>query len=500
MQSDNTSDVLALQKQMEDIGAKLELQGEIQLELARILQLFHTKFDNLSQTSKDIMASVAEVTEKQNNFVGQTFAAWVNARFISLHERLDALQQVNNMALRRVQPVAHKIRGVFIIQSMDMWDALAPVYEAMVDDERFDPIIVSTNSSALGRGEMTGEAAVHDALDARNIPHIRLDVPAAQAFDILLNLSPDVVFRQQQWDSPLPVGLQTQSISFSRICVVPYGMGMLAKPDAKDTADEVYNLNYDQIYHRTAWKVFCETEITQSFYRSFAHSDPEKFILSGYPKHDGLLESKGKGVWPIAEPKGRTFRVIWAPHYSMGAGGVGFGVFHLIYRDMLEWARTQTDIQFVFKPHPGLAHVALENADLGKALKSFEKQWLSYSNCAVASGPYGGLFDASDLMMTDGVSFLTEYQLFEKPLVFFDSRVHHPFNELGRLAERAAHRVTTFAQMKKAILDYKNGQPWKFEQQRQDLLKVLRPHDKPAAHIILDSIATDIQFSRVSHV
>jgi hypothetical protein len=500
MQSDSGADVLALKKQLEDINQKLELQGEIQLELAKILQQFNAKFENLSKTSKDIIASVADATEKQNNFVGQNFAAWVNARFAMLHERLDGFQRVTNMTLRCAKPVAGVVRCVFIIHSMDMWEALAPIYDAMADDDRFDAIVVSTHYSALGRGEMKGEIVVHDALERLNIPHVRLDVAPNATFDILLNLSPDVVFRQQQWDSPLPIGLQTQNISFSRICVVPYGMGLLAKPDAKDASDDAYYLNYDQAYHRAAWKVFCETEITRSLYRSFAHSDPEKFILSGYPKHDKLLESKGKGVWPIAEPDGRTFRVIWAPHYSQADSGAGFGVFNLIFQDMLMWAKTQKDIQFVFKPHPGLAHVAIENVAFGKAYKAFQQQWSSYSNCTIVTGPYGELFDASDLMMTDGVSFLTEYPLFEKPLVFFDSGVHHPFNELGRMAERASQRVTTFASMKKTILDYKDGHSWPLEQERQDLLKALRPHnDTPAVKIILDSIVTDLQSSRVTH-
>ncbi|MBB4955655.1 hypothetical protein H4S14_003694 [Agrobacterium vitis] len=499
MQSDHVPDLITLKKQMEDISQKLELQGEIQLELARILQLFNAKFDSLSQASNDIVTSIAEATEKQNHFVGQNFAAWVNARFTTLNERLDSLQQVSNMALRRVQPIARRIRCAFIIQSMDMWDALAPVYEAMVMDERFDPVVMSTSIKALGRGELKGEKDVHEALAERHIPHIRLDVEPSATLDILLNLSPDVVFRQQQWDSPLPVGLQTRSISFSRICVVPYGMGVLAKADAKDASDEIHALNYDQTYHRAAWKVFCETAITQASYRFFAHSDPEKFILSGYPKHDKLLESKGKGVWPIAEPAGRTFRVIWAPHYSMGSAGIGFGVFDRIFTEMLEWVRTQADIQFVLKPHPGLEHVATESVGFCEVYRAFQEQWSSLPNCTIINGPYGSLFDASDLMLTDGVSFLTEYHLFEKPLIFFDSGRHHPFNELGRLAERASHRVSNFGEMKKAILAYKNGQSWKFEQERQDLLKVLRPFDKPAADIILDSIAEDLQFSRVSY-
>jgi hypothetical protein len=50
------------------------------------------------------------------------------------------------------------------------------------------------------------------------------------ALDILRNLMPDVMFRQQQWESPLPPGMRTLEISFARICVVPYGVGCSAIP------------------------------------------------------------------------------------------------------------------------------------------------------------------------------------------------------------------------------------------------------------------------------
>jgi CDP-Glycerol:Poly(glycerophosphate) glycerophosphotransferase len=497
---DNISEIVAIKKQLDDISQKLDLQGEIQLELANILQRFHARFDDASQRSAEIITTIAETTEKQKKLLGEDVAGWLNQCCAFFGEKLDDLQQRTNVTLRRVQPVARKIRALFIIQSSEMWEALAPVYEAMVEDDRFDPVVASIQSSALGRGALSGEDDIHKWLTLCGIAHIRLDVAADAILDIVLNLAPDVVFRQQQWDQSISPALMARSLSFSRMCVVPYGMGMLAKPDAKDETDDILYLNYDQTYHRVAWKVFCETEITQSYYRSFAHSDPEKFIVSGYPKHDKLLESKGKGRWPIAEPKGRTYRVIWAPHHSLGKAGIGFGVFHLIFREMLAWAQTQQDIQFVFKPHPGLAQVVIENVNLEKAFKVFQQEWLSCPNCTFASGPYGDLFDASDLMLTDGVSFLAEYQLFEKPLIFFDSGVHQPFNALGRLAERAAHRVTRFDEMKKAVLAYKQGAPWPLEQERKDLLKVLQPNNTPAAGIILDSIANDIQFSRVSHV
>lgn len=495
--SDLAAQVSSVRAELGTLNERIEVQGAIQLEIAKLLQSFHMQHRALPEQIIEIVRAGLETHAKDLAPLTNDAVSKLEARFNQINAQFHTLKQVSNLTLRELRPRTDKIRCVFIVQSIPMWDALVDVYWAMVADDRFHPMVVSINHSHLGRAEFAGEEDVHKGLTEQGIAHLRMNVSPIEALDILRSLTPDIVFRQQQWDGPVPPGLRTPEITFARICVVPYGMGVLANPNATDASDEAYDNNYDQTYHRMAWRVFCETEITRSYYRSFSHSDPDKFILSGYSKLDKLLESKGKGVWPIAEPNGRSFRIIWAPHHSLAIHGVGFGVFHKIYKQMLEWARRAKDIQFVYKPHPALSYSAprsgvITNPDYA----GFLQTWASLPNCAVCEGSYGELFDASDMMLTDGVSFLTEYHLFKKPLVFIDSGVHARFNELGRLAERAAHRVETFEDMRKAALGYKDGKAWPLEQERQDLLDILMPRQEPAARIILDSIADGIFSSR----
>jgi hypothetical protein len=491
--SDLSEQVSAMRQELGGLAEKIEVQGAIQLEIAKLLQSFHAQHRALPDQIESIVQLALETSAQDKIPLTTETLSKLDARFNQISANLHAMKQVGNLTLRELRPRTDKIRCVFIVQSIPMWDALADIYWAMVEDDRFHPMVVSINHSHLGRAEFAGEDDVHKGLTEQNIPHLRLNVASLEALDILRSLTPDVVFRQQQWDSPVPPGLRTPEITFARICVVPYGMGVLANPDATDPSEEAYANNYDQTYHRMAWRVFCETEQTRSYYRSFAHSDPDKFVLSGYSKLDKLMEAKGKGVWPIPEPKGRSFRVIWAPHHSLAIQGAGFGVFHKIYKQMLEWARRAKDIQFVFKPHPALSYSAPRSGVITNPdYSSFLETWAALPNCAVCEGNYGELFEASDLMLTDGVSFLTEYHLFAKPIIFFDSGVHARFNQLGRLAEAAAHRVESFEEMRKAALTYKDGKAWPFEKERQDPLAVLMPRQEPASRIILDSIADGI--------
>ncbi|KQO79762.1 CDP-glycerol glycerophosphotransferase family protein [Rhizobium sp. Leaf262] len=483
----------ALREQMDVVSKQVEMQGEIQLEIAKLLQSLHSSQQSIPEQIIGGVDACLKARDGDKLPVTKDVFSQLDARLSHLMVGMHTLKQVSNLTLREIRPTEQVVRVVFIVQSIPMWDALVGVYQAMVDDERFHPMVVSINHSQLGRGEFTGEMDVHKGLDLQGIPHLRMNVAPYDALDILRSLQPDVVFRQQQWDVPVPAGLRTNEITFARICVVPYGMGVLANPEAKNEEEEAYEANYDQNYHRMAWRVFCETEQTQTYYRSFQHSDPEKFILSGYPKLGRLLEERGQGEWPLAEPNGRTFRVIWAPHHSLAVHGAGFGVFHEMHADMLEWARSSPDIQFVFKPHPALDYSAPRSGVLTQqSYNAFQQSWSDLPNCTICRGDYAKLFDASDLMLTDGVSFLTEYHLFRKPLIFIDSGVHAAFNALGRLAERAAHRVHTFQQMKQAALDYKQGKTWQLEEEREELLNVLLPSPVPATRVILDSIFNGI--------
>ncbi len=495
--TDTLAELASLKAQVEQLGERIEMQGAVQFEIAKLLQTFHGQLQALPHQVTEIVRKAIDEHAQDKVPLTREVLTRLDHRLTQLAVNGHTVKQVSQMTLRRLGPATQKIRCVFIVQSIPMWDALADVYSAMTHDDRYHPKVVSIDNSQLGRADFTGEDEVHEGLNALNIPHIRLNMQSYDALDVLRNLMPDVVFRQQQWDSPVPHGLRTLEITFARICVVPYGMGVLANPNATDPSEEAYPDNYDQQYHRLAWKVFCETEMTQSYYRSFAHSDPDKFVLTGYPKLNKLMEAKGKGEWPIPEPNGRTFRVIWAPHHSLAVNGYGFGVFHKMYEQMLAWARSSKDIQFVLKPHPALAFGAEESGLFRNgAYQHYLDAWSALPNCTICEGTYGELFDASDLMITDGVSFLHEYHLFEKPLIFIDSGVHAPFNALGRLAERACHRVETFNQLRQVALDYKDGKAWKLVKEREELLRVLLPHTEPASSIILNSIAADIQTSR----
>lgn len=467
-----------------------ETHGEIQIEVVKLLQHMQRTQSGLDGKVDELSNAVTTAADGSiRSDLSKIGLAFVHD---SRQKTLDiaSLKQSTNMTLREQTRGVFPIRTVFLVQSIPMWDALSDVYDAMVADDRFDPIIISIHVGTLGRNIYEGEDKVSSAFSEKGIPHLRFNMDDSYAaLDILKALKPAVIFRQQQWDMGVQPAFRTQELTFSRLCLVPYALNLAASLGDPVITD-VSAFGFDQAYHRAAWRIFCETPITQNYFRSFAHSDPEKFILSGYPKFDRLLSENETPFWPISHPDRRNFRIIWAPHYSVGkGGGLGFGVFDRIWESMLSWARQSPDIDFVLKPHPALFGAVLNP----EAQIVIRKAWTDLPNCAFSEEQYGSLFAASDLMISDGLSFLAEYPLFNKPLIFFDSCNHVDFNDLGKLAEAASRRVTTFDQLKQATIEYKDGKAWEFEQERKTLLDNILPNRGEASAAILEAIAEGIK-------
>lgn len=481
------------------IAERQQLHEEIMVELVTFLQAFREEAQagqHANQQGIQSIVSTMSTLARSSAELGAAVGASVKDVAKSLEgvagERHRTLLRFARAGLRNAPVASSRIRCVFLVHMIEAWDAQVDVYRSMLRDPRFDPVVVSINRAFSGEGGFGGEDVVSAALDGLGIPHLRLGTQNVhEAQDTLIYLSPDVIFRQSHWDVDYPPAFSTEALSFARLCVIPYGMSIVQKfSHSEPTPSSISPMAFDQPYHRSAWRIFCETNQTKAYFETFHRGQPSKLVLSGYPKHERLLQAVGNGVWPLPDTGKKVFKVIWAPHHSVGGDWLAFGVFHNIYMDMLRWAQQSPDIEFVLKPHPALFSLVVRMGYVSQAgLDAFIREWKSLPNCALCEDQYSELFAASDLMITDGLSFLTEYQLFDKPLLFLDSQRHVPFNELGQAAEACSDRVMTVQQAKDATLAYAAGKPWGHESERARLREMLFPTERPSSEIILETIA-----------
>ena len=394
------------------------------------------------------------------------------------------------------------IRVVFLSFYFEAWDSLAPIYRLMVEDERFDPIVVSIPRRLTGDTDFHDEQLVSDFYDSVNVPHLRFDfADSAEGTRALEELKPDYVFINYPWQRNYQPGFRVEVLSrFTKVCYVPYySLPLVNEPGTSGVAPHLYR----QRSHQLAAMVFTQDAAVRDAYASTQRGNAHVH-LTGSPKLDSLVElaNSGAGHWPIPRPSGigvganrsRQFRLMWAPHHSYSEAWLNFGVFAEMHRPMLEFARSHPQVDVVCRPHPFLFGTLVDRDVLSQAeLDAWLAAWNALPNTAIDSGgEYATMFKACDLLVTDGISFLGEYPLATgKPAIFVEKPGHWQFSPLGELAAAANLRVLGFegfAEVFDQIIAH--GMP-DHSEAVAELAASARPFPGKAAERIVELVAQD---------
>jgi CDP-glycerol glycerophosphotransferase (TagB/SpsB family) len=395
------------------------------------------------------------------------------------------------------------IRVVFLGMYFEAWDALDEVYQLMVQDHRFDPVVISLPRKLTGQLRYADEEKAHAFFESKSIKHLRFNMGGSdssnqQVLDALKDLNPDYVFSNYPWQRNYQPAIRFDKlISFTRLAYVPYfSLAMVEEPDDEPGGGQVGSLVathlYKQRLHQVASLVFTQDKFVKEAYKSTERGD-SYVHFTGSPKIDGLFREaeQGKASWPI---QGDGFRVVWAPHHSYSPHWLNFGVFSKIKDDMLAFAKANQDIQIVLRPHPFLWGTLTDRKVITVSeLESWRKAWDDLPNTYVdEDGSYAELFLATDVLVTDGISFLGEYPLItKKPTIFFENEGHWPFTAIGELAAATSIKVATFSELEGAISSTRaNGLPDKTKEIEQ-LAKASSPYPGEAAKRILEQVYLD---------
>ena len=347
------------------------------------------------------------------------------------------------------------IRVVFLTFYYEAWDALDGIYREMVEDPRFEPIVVSIPRRMNGETEFGHEEEVSHFLNEVEVPHLRFFYQdGEEGLTRLKDLQPDYVFLNYPWRRNYqPAYRAERLIEFTKICYVPYfSMPLVNEPGEIGVAPHLY----EQRTHQLASLVFT---MDRAVLDAYAHTDRGNGYvhLTGSPKIDVLMKQarEGMAVWPIPDlsdrprqlAEGRRFRMIWAPHHSHDGKWLNFGMFAEMHKEMLRFATMQRGVEIVLRPHPLLFGTLVERGLIcATELDHWLADWEALENTALyTDGDYASLFQSTDLMVTDGISFLGEYPILTgKPTIFLEKPGHWEFSPLGKLAADANIRVTNF--------------------------------------------------------
>jgi CDP-glycerol glycerophosphotransferase (TagB/SpsB family) len=395
------------------------------------------------------------------------------------------------------------IKVVFLGLYFEAWDALDEIYQKMAKDPRFQPIVVSMPRKLTGQLAYAQEEKAHAFFEGKGIPHIRLNSGGSgsqnlEGLAILKDLAPDYVFVNYPWQRNYQPAVRFDHlVEFTRLVYVPYfSLVMVDEPDDEPGGGQgdapVATHLFTQRLHQLASLVFTQEKDVVDAYaltergNSYVH-------FTGSPKIDNLAREAelGKSSWPLEDGK---FKIVWAPHHSYSPHWFNFGVFSKIYVQILEFAKANSDIQIVLRPHPFLWSTLTDRKVLTEAqLSSWRKSWSELPNTSVdEEGSYAGLFLATDVLVTDGISFLGEYPLVTgKPAIFFENADHWKFSATGEIAAASSIRVKNFAELTEMIEKAMNNSLPSREKEIQKLVEASSPHPGESASRIIEIVYED---------
>lgn len=400
------------------------------------------------------------------------------------------VEETLNAATRQIK-LPHGVKKiVFLIHNMATWDSISEVCEKIKENNKFELIIISIPRRFPGSAYFDYEQLNHQELEKKGIEHIRFqNADYENNLRLLKLINPDAIFRQSPWDADIPKEFSTEALSFTNLFYIPYYGFNIVENFEGSSIDQ----QSDQIFHRTCVHIYGESPVIKQIAQENSFLGSKNIVVTGHPKLERIRADDVQPIWPIQQiQQGKSVKIIWAPHHSFtGDNWLSFGNFREVYQDVLNWVRQNTHVEIVLRPHPALfSQLVGMNLLSQDDVEHFIKEWSELPNTSIScESSYSSLFAASDIMLTDGISFLVEYMFYwEKPLLFLENPNHAAFNSIGKKVEQAVYRISNIADAQKFVSSFLATGMDPKRNLRHELLREILPQGRGAAQRILQDL------------
>ncbi|TKI05355.1 hypothetical protein [Martelella alba] len=442
---------------------------------SKIYPYLYARQDHILSKQNDILGKQETLLNVQEKLSNQCAELLEKSEIEK--KSIDSLYQSINMIASETR-FKDKIRCVFLVHNIEAWANLHAVYEEMLNDETFQPTVISIQRRYPGAETYQDEEKNHQGLARLNVKHIRFnDADSFADLQILKAIAPHVIFRQSHWEPDVPPAFRTEHIGFAKLYYLSYGIAPIA---------EHAMMFLSTYYHNMCSKIFLSSQEVYELVKDYNKRNDRRLVVTGHPKVNFLLHAKPS--WPISS--GNDFKVIWSAHHSIGRGWNDFGVFPDVYEPMLRLAQTHQDVDFLFSPHPALiTTLAALRGEPKERIDLFFTAWNGLPNTGIIdNGEYQGVFKSSDLLIVDGLSFLIEYQLVNKPILFLDRAGRAKFNAFGKIVEAGVHNLkpTEFDKIAQYIQYFKQGGQDDKRENQKKLIALLTRESTPEKNIVAE--------------
>ena len=394
-----------------------------------------------------------------------------------IEQNCEYIKKNTKKVLKKLQKKKKKepLKVVFSVYEACRWKSQT-IYDLMLQDERFDPIIVVTRINA--QKSSSSFQTVEEVLTTYNFfknkkmnVFLGYDVNK-EKFIPLENFKPDIIFYTHPWSNYKTQGPVVCS-KFALTYYIPYFL-------ANTSSSIEYNLRFHQYIH----KHYVLNEVIKKYYYERQERKTKNMIPVGHPQLDYFYLNNN-------EKERKT--VIYSPHWTVkDLNTIAYATFEWSGKFILEYAKSHPEINWVFKPHPLLyKQLILKKCMTKEEVDNYYNEWKSIAKY-YDSGDYLGLFDESFAMITDCGSFLTEYLLTKQPVIHLVSETAVEYNDcVKKIVESyyQAHNIEELNQYLEDVIIKKNDFK---KEERLKVLQELELEDNYCAKRILEDIIGEI--------
>lgn len=328
-----------------------------------------------------------------------------------------------------------KLSVFFLVNDNTKWNAQS-VYMKFKKDSRFNAHIFVCRQEQTDDEQKTRNGYQEDCrfFEERNIPFIKGFDEFKQKNISLLQYKPDIVFYIQPWGWKSGLYDITTIGKKALTAYIPYSL-----PLCNDKNDNQLT------FHLLVSFFYLPTEMSLKINRKDMMNKAKNCIVVGYPKLDEYSLA-------LTELEHTQPKIIYAPHHSF-TGRLCFSTFKWNGRELLEYARTHPQTNWVFKPHPRLKFELVHNGIMTlEEANDYYDQWDTLLNTErYESGNYIDLFAKSEALITDCISFLGEYLPSGHPVLLLENKDSAGYNEFGNAIISSYYRCRDWKTLEETI-------------------------------------------------
>lgn len=342
---------------------------------------------------------------------------------------LNNIEEIRN-CLKRNE--VKKLKVVFFVQLGALWNSTYSVWDAFDKEKTVECTIVAM--PFIHASARKNPYEVKEFLLAEGIPFVDW-----QEYDMEEH-RPDLIFFQSPYDISKPDTKFTASAIAKkgiRMAYIPYGLECGGR-----SVDLAFQFN--QAIHNLAWRVFSRSERNKAMYGKYCARGNEHVVVTGHPKMDRLFHYRGEDADPVLLKKIQNRKVfLWAPHFLTNKQ-CQCSTFLKFKKFIPRFFAQRKDIALILRPHPLLYENIVTEGDMTTAeVEHYFHTWSKMDNIYWdQQDVYSEAFYYSDALLADVGSFLLEYLVTDKPVLFLHDEYTQPMNEDGEEIKKYYYNAT----------------------------------------------------------